>query len=174
MSEPDAATAHAWAALGGPPELVERVAWTGAPGLRRGLPVRELARATVGAASLAAAELLAQRTGHAMADVRVDEGAVAVAFTSERHLRVDGRPIPLFAPLSGFWPSADGWVRTHANYPHHRARLLSALGLADSGDDADLVDAARPPRSRERAVGGRAGEPRTRAGGLAVAVRPSG
>jgi len=98
MTEPDAATAHAWAALGGPPELVERVAWTGTPGLDAVLPVRELARATVGAASLAAAELLAQRTGHAMPEVRVDEGAVAVAFTSERHLRVDGRPIPLFAP----------------------------------------------------------------------------
>jgi len=172
VTEPDAPTAQAWAALGGPPELVERVAWTGAPGLDAVLPVRELARATVAAASLAAAELLAQRTGQAMADVRVDEGAVAVAFTSERHLRVDGRPIPLFAPLSGFWPSADGWVRTHANYPHHRARLLAALGLADSGDDTDLVDRLRDAIAERPSVDVQ--EAAYAAGGLAVAVVPPG
>ena len=60
-------------------------------------------------------------------------------------------PIPLFAPLSGFWRAADGWVRTHANYPHHRARLLAALDLPDTGDDADLVD--------RLSAGGRASAP---------------
>ena len=61
--------------------------------------------------------------------VRVDDGAVGTAFVSERHLLVDGRAPVTFAPLSRFWRTADGWVRTHANYPHHRERLLSALGV---------------------------------------------
>ncbi|MEZ0449895.1 CoA transferase [Cellulomonas sp. ICMP 17802] len=166
----DAATAVAWSALGGAAEPAARVEYVGTPGLAARLPVRELARATVGVCSLAAAELLATRTGRGLPGVRIDEGAVAVAFTSERHLRVDGRPIPLFAPLSGFWRSADGWVRTHANYPHHRARLLAALGLTDSGDDAELAPrlsatiAERAARAVQETV--------YRAGGLAVEVVP--
>ncbi|MZE77522.1 carnitine dehydratase, partial [Streptomyces sp. SID5475] len=99
------------------------------------LPVRELARATVGVCSLAAAELLAARNASPLPEVRVHEGAVATAFVSERHLRIDGRAPVSFAPLSGFWRAADGWVRTHANYPHHRARLLAALGIGDTADD---------------------------------------
>ncbi|MFI1470114.1 CoA transferase [Streptomyces wuyuanensis] len=119
-------------------------------------------------ASLAAAELLALRNGVPVPSVRVTEGAVATAFISERHLRVDGRTPTSFAPLSGFWRTADGWVRTHANYPHHRARLLGALGIADTGDDQALAEvlskelASRPAGHIQETV--------YAAGGLAVAV----
>ncbi|NJQ01201.1 carnitine dehydratase [Streptomyces sp. PLAI1-29] len=120
--------------------------------------------------SLAAAELLARRNGSPLPAVRIHEGAVATAFTSERHLRIDGRAPVSFAPLSGFWRADDGWVRTHANYPHHRARLLRALGLPDTGDEA--ADAARlaaavaalPARTVQERV--------YAAGGLAVATAP--
>ncbi|MGV9281929.1 CoA transferase [Streptomyces sp. NPDC003730] len=165
----DAATAHAWAALGGRRQLVRRVSFEGAGAvLPSRLPVRELARAAVAVASLAAAELLSLRNRVPVPAVRVDEGAVATAFVSERHLRIDGRAPASFAPLSGFWQAADGWVRTHANYPHHRARLLGALGLADTGQDHALVDtlakelASRPALEIQEAV--------YAAGGLAVAV----
>ncbi|WP_431784671.1 CoA transferase [Streptomyces chumphonensis] len=161
----DTATADAWAALGGPPDAAERVTYTPAPGaLPARLPVRELARATVGVCSLAAAELLACRNGGPLPAVRVHEGAVATAFVSERHLRVDGRAPTSFAPLSGFWRAADGWVRTHANYPHHRARLLDALGLPESTEPPRLAAAlaARPAHAVQERVHA--------AGGLAVAV----
>ncbi|CAM5359112.1 CoA transferase OS=Streptomyces tendae OX=1932 GN=F3L20_08695 PE=4 SV=1 [Streptomyces tendae] len=168
----DAATAHAWAALGGRRQLVRRVSFEGAGAvLPSRLPVRELARAAVAVASLAAAELLSLRNHVPVPAVRVDEGAVATAFVSERHLRIDGRAPASFAPLSGFWQTADGWVRTHANYPHHRARLLGALGLADTGQDHALVDtlakelASRPALEIQEAV--------YAAGGLAVAVAPA-
>ncbi|OEV22841.1 hypothetical protein AN220_27560, partial [Streptomyces nanshensis] len=62
---------------------------------------------------------------------------VATAFRSDRLVRIDGRAPVTFAPLSRFWRTADGWVRTHANYPHHRARLLSALGMPDHGPAED-------------------------------------
>ncbi|MFI0818665.1 CoA transferase [Streptomyces sp. NPDC021098] len=166
----DAATAHAWAALGGAPALAERVTYAPAgPVLPARLPVRQLARATVGVCSLAAAELAARRAGGAIpAAVRVDEGAVATAFVSERHLRIDGRSATTFAPLSGFWRTSDGWVRTHANYPHHRARLLAALGLGERADAEALAAELAGRRARE------VQESAYAAGALAVAAVPPG
>lgn len=165
--EQDGATAQAWGALGGAPELAGRVRYRGAPGLGQGpLPVRELARATVGACALAGAELAAVRAGGGAAGAdpsAVDEGAVATAFVSERHLRVRGREPVTFAPLSGFWRAADGWVRTHANYAHHEAALVRALGLRS----------ATPQEVRAAMAGRTAVEVQERVygeGGLAVAV----
>nr|WSZ18220.1 CoA transferase [Streptomyces canus] len=128
------------------------------------LPAQQLARTCVGECALAAAELGALRAGLAEAPtVRVDDGAVATAFLSERHLLINGRAPVNFAQLSRFWRTADGWVRTHANYPHHRARLLRALGAPE---DPAAVEAALAERSAldvEDAV--------YAAGGLAVALR---
>ncbi|MGW0884864.1 CoA transferase [Streptomyces sp. NPDC002671] len=157
----------AWTALGGDPALVSHVSTVERPkALEARLPVRQLARACVGACALAAAELGARRTGRTeVPGVRVDDGAVAAAFHSERHLLVDGRAPVAFAPLSRFWRTADGWVRTHANYPHHRARLLAALGLPEDASAEELAGrlAARSALDVEETV--------YRAGGLAVALR---
>ncbi|MFE0377074.1 CoA transferase [Streptomyces inhibens] len=156
----------AWAALGGDPALTERIVYGGPPGLLPArLPVLLLARATVAVCALAAAELAAQREGGPVPAVRVDDGAVATAFVSERHLRIDGRAPSAFAPLSRFWRTADGWVRTHANYPHHRARLLHALGLPRT---------AGVPEAAAELAGRRAEEIQETVyeeGGLAVAAR---
>ncbi|MFF0475913.1 CoA transferase [Streptomyces sp. NPDC004284] len=148
-----------WAALGGDPALVNRVEYGGVSGLLPArLPVMDLARGAVAVCSLAAVE-------HAglPGPVQVDDGAVATAFVSERHLRVDGRAPVNFAPLSRFWRAADGWVRTHANYPHHRAALLAALGAADSVEAVAAAIGERKAVEVETAV--------YAAGGLAVALR---
>ncbi|MGV9250168.1 CoA transferase [Streptomyces sp. NPDC003697] len=160
-------TEFAWTALGGDPALLSRVSTVARDGaLDARLPVRELARACVGACALAAAELGALRAGlPRVPAVRVDDGAVATSFVSERHLLVDGRAGATFAPLSRFWRTADGWVRTHANYPHHRTRLLKALALPGdaSADDVASRLAERSAVEVEDTVYG--------AGGLAVALR---
>ncbi|MFF3514568.1 CoA transferase [Streptomyces sp. NPDC002573] len=160
----------AWAALGGDPALVQRISNVAREGtLTSPLPVREVARACVGACALAAAEWGARRAGLPdVPEVRVDDGAVATAFHSERQLRVDGRAPVNFAPLSRFWRATDGWVRTHANYPHHRARLLGALGLAADAS-VDTVAAAIAERSAVEVEDGVYA-----AGGLAVALRTPG
>ncbi|MFD8632191.1 CoA transferase [Streptomyces sp. NPDC059533] len=163
----DGGTAQAWAALGGASGLVGRVRYRGAGDLGEGpLPVAELARSTVGACALAAGELAAVRAGGGpqdLAPVVVDEGAVATAFVSERHLRVAGRAPVNFAPLSGFWRAADGWVRTHANYPHHEAALARALGLPSATPEAlRAAVAGRPAVEVQELV--------YAGGGLAVAV----
>lgn len=105
------------------------------------LPVGAVADATVTAALLAAAEL-AEVRGRARPRVRVGAGQVAAAFRSERSLRVDGaEPAGAgFAPLSTFLPAVGGWIRLHANYPHHQQVLLRVLGLKEP--DPDRVAAA--------------------------------
>lgn len=161
----------AWAALGGDPAAVAAVRPAGPAGvLPARLPVTDLAVACVAAAGLAALELARVRGAGSDESLTVDSRPVAVSFTSERHLRVDGRGFSGFAPLSRYWPTADGWVRTHANYPHHRRRLLAALDLDPARpDDEALVAAvgervsARPAVEVEERV--------TAAGGLAVAAR---
>ncbi|GHA81457.1 putative L-carnitine dehydratase [Streptomyces termitum] len=152
-------TESLWAALGGDPALVDRVEYGGVSGLLPArLPVMDLARATVAVCGLAAVE-----HAGAAGPVRVDDGAVATAFVSERHLRMDGRAPVSFAPLSRFWRAADGWVRTHANYPHHRAALLAALDADGSAKAVAEAVGARTAAEVEEAV--------YAAGGLAVAVR---
>ncbi|UUN26137.1 CoA transferase [Streptomyces sp. FIT100] len=157
------ATELLWAALDGDSGLTGRVSYGGPSGLLAArLPVMELARATVAVCALAAAEYAAAAGGCGpIPAVRVDDGAVATAFVSERRLLVDGRAPVAFAPLSRFWRTSDGWVRTHANYPHHRAALLAALGTDEAGVESALAE--RRALDVEEAV--------YAAGGLAIALR---
>ncbi|MGI5347817.1 CoA transferase [Streptomyces sp. CA-250714] len=166
-------TAQAWTALGGDPALLARVSREHRPGLLpSALPVLELASATVTVCSLAAAEFSCVRARSALLPpVRVDDGAVATAFHSGRLVRIDGRAPVTFAPLSRFWRTADGWVRTHANYPHHRARLLSALGMPDHGPAEDEAAAGRVATELAGRQALDVEETVYAEGGLAVAVR---
>lgn len=165
--------AQVWAALDGDPALLGRVSRERRPGLLPSeLPVMELASAAVAACSLAAAEFSCVRARSALLPpVRVDDGAVATAFHSDRLVRVDGHAPAAFAPLSRFWRTADGWVRTHANYPHHRARLLSALGMPDHGPAEDEAAAGRVAAELADRRARDVEETVYREGGLAVAVR---
>ncbi len=79
------------------------------------------------AATLAIGRLWRLRGGP-VPRVRVDTRHAAVAFRSERYLRVDDAAAAVWADLSGNYRAADGWVRLHANYPAHREAILRALG----------------------------------------------
>lgn len=132
------------------------------------LAVADCAVASVAACLTSAGELALARTGR-RPDVALDTGHVAAAVRSEAWLRdAAGRGITGFAPLSRLWPAADGWVRTHANYPWHRAALLASLGVPDGSDPevegplAEVI-AGRAAREVEGVV--------YAAGGLAVAAR---
>jgi hypothetical protein len=86
----------------------------------------------------------------------------AGGFDSYGHLRIEGRRIQGFAPLSGFRRTRDGWIRLHANYPHHVQRLMQALH-ATTADGVAAALAAMTSLEAEAAIQAR--------GGVAAAVR---
>jgi hypothetical protein len=155
------------------------------------LGVLDCAVASASAALLAADRLNVLRSGSAAGslpagnfpaiEVELDADHVAASFWSEALVTVGGRSVGAgFAPLSRFWPTAGGFLRTHANYPWHHAALLRAL---DVSDDADVPGAlallsAAEAESRIIAAGGVAAAVRTRADwsasapGRAAGVRP--
>lgn len=144
----------AWAALGGGP-LPAPVDVSGSPGLAGPLAAEEVALAAVAAPLLAARELAGATT-----PLVLDARHVGLAVRSERFVRRAGRPVgPGFAPMSRFWRAADGWVRLHANYPHHRTAVLAVLGERDP----DAAAACLPALDLEEVV--------VAAGGAAAAVR---
>lgn len=93
---------------------------------------------------------------------RTTPALTAAAFDSFGHLRIAGRKPQGFVPLSGFHRTSDGWIRTHANYPHHEQRLLQALGAA-SPEEAERQLHSMAALEAEAAIQGK--------GGIAAAVR---
>ncbi|WP_248960576.1 CoA transferase [Sphaerisporangium perillae] len=120
------------------------------------------AAASIGAVTAAAALWQCERTG---SGVTVDVREAAVAFRDERCFRIDGEIPALWAPLSGDYRTADGWVRLHCNFDHHRDAVLRALGLPEGADEAAVATACatRTASDVEEAV--------TQAGGCAAAMR---
>jgi crotonobetainyl-CoA:carnitine CoA-transferase CaiB-like acyl-CoA transferase len=118
---------EAWTALGGAPLPDDALRVAGRTGLSSPLAVPELALGAVAAQLLAARELRGEP-----GPVELDARHVGFSFRSERYARQDGRPIGSgFAPLSRFVRTADGWLRLHGNYAHHRAAAERVLGTAD-------------------------------------------
>ncbi|MEV6361035.1 CoA transferase [Nocardia asteroides] len=107
-------------------------------GLAATLPVWALAAGSV-ATVTGAANRYRAALGLPAATGQLDPARIVAAFGSERLFRRDGVAPAIFAELSGFFRAGDGWVRTHANYPHHRARLLIAAGLPADADAARLT-----------------------------------
>ncbi|MGV8857306.1 CoA transferase [Rhodoglobus sp.] len=129
------------------------------------LPSGRFVHDAIAAASFSASLLAARRVGCAVPSVELTPLKVATAVTSDKHFRLNGEPVSAWAELSGFWPCSDGWVRTHANYPHHRSALLRALGLADDTGADEFMLALHPMVAAEveSAV--------VAAGGVATVVR---
>ena len=156
-------------------EVAERVEVSGPRSWWAGpLDVEALAVSSIRVALAAGAEV-ARRRG-----LRLRLGStaerVAANLGSYLHLRVDGRPLRAFAEYSGFFETADGWIRLHGNYPHHARVLERELGVADRSGLAAAL--RRLPsvetEGRIRAAGGIAGALRTpeqwRATAMAAAV----
>lgn len=163
MSSEDGLLAEAWRNLGGDPARLGDVRGSSLPPLPAALPVARLVHDAIAAAALAARELVGLS-----APIVVDPVRAATAVTSERWFRQDGRAQQAWHPLSGFRRSGDGVVRTHANYPHHRERLLRSLGLPGSADAADLDARIRSMTAADVEQAAAAH------GALAVAVRTEG
>lgn len=134
------------------PELADRVRSSGPVHLSSPLPVGDLAADSIAATKLMASLLHLFRTGvrdpkaSEVPQVSIAPQLVAGAYRSDQLFRWNGNPAPAWAPLSGFFASSDGWVRTHANYPHHEAALRSLLRL-DGSATAETIAHAISRRS---------------------------
>src|SRR3712207_6575719 len=137
-----------WRALDGDAELLGHLSVSGPRGvLPSGYDVTELAVTAVGVATLAVAELSAERRGAAMAGASVDRREASAAFRSEALLTPSGWTLPpVWDPGAGGHAAADGWTRLHTNYAHHRSAALQALGLSA---DADRAAVARAVAERD-------------------------
>lgn len=94
-----------------------------------------------------------------------DPHKVAAAYRSDRHLLIDGEAPDVWSPLSRFWRVADGWVRTHGNYPHHASALRTALGCGMDASAEEVGERLSTMPAAEAAAS------IVSAGGLCVPVR---
>jgi hypothetical protein len=131
---PEAVLAGLWEGLNLPTAALSRVELTGdGPVLPSSFAVATAAQASLAAAALVASEWGALR--HAGAPAGVSVPRVPAVLECSSHFLLDGVVPALWDPLSGLYPcgadvGAPEWVRLHANFAHHRDRVLALLGLA--------------------------------------------
>jgi crotonobetainyl-CoA:carnitine CoA-transferase CaiB-like acyl-CoA transferase len=118
-----------WSDLDLPEAALQRLTLPGAeagPVLPSSFAVADLAQASQASAALAASEW-AVAQGRPAAAVSVDR--VEAALECSSHFTLDGQAPELWDPLSGLYRCADGWLRLHCNFAHHRDAALAWLGL---------------------------------------------
>ncbi|MEE9417735.1 MAG: CoA transferase [Acidimicrobiales bacterium] len=139
--QPIDVAAELWGLAGGDPSQLDSLTIAGP---RLVLPsvfaVTAAASGAVGAALLAIAEFAGARRGEGTAPVEVDSRHATLSFADERHVQVDGDRPAIWADLSGYYETSDGWLQIHANFVHHSSRALAGLGL---GEDStrEMVEA---------------------------------
>jgi crotonobetainyl-CoA:carnitine CoA-transferase CaiB-like acyl-CoA transferase len=122
-----AALSALFESVGLPAPSAAQLELTGAePALPSSFAVGTAAQASIAAAALAAAQVGGMR-GAAAAQISVDMQHAALECIS--YFAVDGLVPNLWDKYSGIYKCADGWVRIHANFQHHRAGALAVLGL---------------------------------------------
>jgi crotonobetainyl-CoA:carnitine CoA-transferase CaiB-like acyl-CoA transferase len=119
-----------WGLTGGDPAPTEGLTFSGPEHvLESPFAVTESAATSIGAAMLAAAELLAARDGPSQ-QVTIDRAHASAAFAADRLLRLDGEAVPSWAPLSGGYRTRDGrYIQLHCNFPHHAQGVADLLGV---------------------------------------------
>ncbi|WP_140626271.1 CoA transferase [Methylibium rhizosphaerae] len=127
-----AALRELWLGQGGEARALEAVELTGlGPVLPSSFAVGTAAQACIAATTLAAREIGRARGGPEQR-VRVDMRHAEIEFRSERYLQVNGAPAPdPWDRIAGIYRTADGWVRLHTNFAHHRDGVLRLLGCAN-------------------------------------------
>jgi len=129
-----------------PPDALRHAMLSGAdPVLPSSFAVGTAAQVSIAAAALAACELGHAR-GHDRQDVHVD--MLHAALECVGWFSIDGRVPEVWDKISGLYRCADGWVRIHANFAHHREGALRLLGLPP--ETAQRADAERALRHGAR------------------------
>ena len=131
--------ASLWRLAGLPPDTLQYANLSGAdPVLPSSFAVGNAAQTSVAAAALAAVEL-----GHVRGQPRqqVSVDMTHAALECSGWFSLNGVTPNVWDKFSGLYRCADGWVRIHANFAHHREGALRLLGL--SVDTTQRADAER-------------------------------
>ena len=88
-------------------------------------------------------DALARTLGGSAQTISVDGREASLAFRSEVYLRINGKAPRMWAELSGDYRAIDGWIRLHANYPHHARAIAKALGVAEEREAVEAAVASR-------------------------------
>lgn len=146
LSDDQALLTRLWREVGLRADSLPAIALDGADhALPSSFAVTRLARLTLALAGAGASAVHRARGGPA-SRVAVDGAHAAAEFRSERHLLLDGAPPgDLWDPIAGLYPTADGFLRVHTNFPHHRRALIELLGCAGSREA--VADALRARRT---------------------------
>ena len=124
--------AQLWQEAGLPSAALANLRLTGQdPVLPSSFAVGTAAQASIAAAALAASHVGTLR-GLSASGVSVDMAHAAMECLS--HFAIDGVTPPLWDKFSGAYRCADGWVRIHANFAHHREGVLALLGFSDAAN----------------------------------------
>ena len=138
----NAILSHIWSLGGLSPQALGCVDLSGTdPVLPSSFAVGTAAQTSIAAAALAACEL-----GHTRGQQRQSIGVdmVHAALECEGWFSVNGQVLDPWDTFSGLYACADGWVRVHANFAHHRDGALGLLGLSSA--TAQREDAQRALR----------------------------
>ena len=140
--------ADLWHSCGLPAQALEHAVLTGGdPVFPSSFAVGTAAQTSIAAAALAACELGHLR-GQSRQKVTVDMAPAALECTG--WFSLDGKVPALWDKFSGLYACADGWVRIHTNFAHHRDGALRLMGLApDTATRADAEQAMRGWRATE-------------------------
>ena len=137
-----------WRQAGLPAEALAFAQLTGAdPVLPSSFAVGVAAQNSIAAAALAACEL-----GHLRGTPRQSVGVdmLHAALDCTGWFSLDGRVLDLWDKFSGLYACADGYVRVHANFAHHREGALRLLKLDPAAATrADAEAAMRGWRARD-------------------------
>ena len=119
--------ADLWALARLPANALSAVSLTGRdPVFPSSFAVGTAAQTTIAAAALAACEVGHVR-GTARQGVRIDMTHAAVECTGS--FSIDGKQPDLWDPFAGLYRCADGYVRIHTNFVHHRDGALRLMDL---------------------------------------------
>jgi len=94
--------------------------------------VSDLAQASIAVAGSALSTLVAN-SGGPPPTVRVNRDLASAWFGYSIHSQGWQMPTP-WDSVSGDYLCSDGWIKLHANAPHHRAVILEVLGVAGEHD----------------------------------------
>jgi len=163
-----------WQAVGGDADFLQHLEFSdaGQGQLRSIFAVTDLAAASIGAAGLAIAEMVQQRTGN-FPVVQVDRRLSSFWFHSS--LRPIGWESPsLWDAIAGDYQCAGGWIRLHTNAPHHRDAALAVLAVPADREAVAKAVAGWQANDLETAIVGQGGCAAVMRSQLEWALHPQG